>query len=61
MHRKIDKNRGSTKIREDTKWPTSFSSKLALRYTPMLGSSKMGADSLSPWVGTKKGQFKHEN
>jgi hypothetical protein len=53
--------RGSTNIREDTRWPTSFSSMLALRFTTMLGFSRMGADSFSYWVGTKKCQFKHEN
>jgi hypothetical protein len=61
MHRKIEMKRGSTNIREDNRWHTSFSSMLALRFTTMLVSSRMGADSFSPWVGTKKGQFKHEN
>jgi hypothetical protein len=52
---------GSTNIREDTRWPTSFSIMPALRFTTMLGSSRMGADSFPPWVGTNKGQFKYEN
>jgi hypothetical protein len=33
----------------------------ALRFNTILDSSRMGADSFSHWVRTKKGQFKYDN
>jgi hypothetical protein len=47
--------------REDNKWSTNFSSVPASWISFLQVSSRMDAESMSLWVGTKKGHIKHEH